>query len=610
MHTSGTMDDELPAIGESILADRYLAPGETTRRQAYKRVACALAAIEPPSRRMQVARRFYTNMLGGAIGAGRIMANAGTANRATMVNCFVHPIGSTTNGAGVAGAAEIENALAAARLTLAMGGGVGYDFSPVAPAAAAFESETSHPARGVCAWIDRFDEACRSLAFEGSRRGAQMAVLRCDHPDLPDFVVAKRGRRRWASFNVSVAITSAFMQAVESDSVWMLRHRATPSPARRAAGAHRLGSDEWCYAEIPARRLWRTIVECACHSAEPGMLFIDTINAANDLAPIETIAATNPCGEQPLPPWGSCVLGPIDVSRLVRHPFGAGGPPEFDFARLGRYVRVHVRLLDNVLDLTRWPLAEQEREARAKRRIGVGVTGLADALTMMRLPYGTPAARSLAATIAACMRDHAYGASAALAAERGPYPLFDMQRCLSAGRFVAKLPPLVRDAIASHGLRNSHLLSFAPAGSVSLAFSDNCSSGIEPAYDWVYRRTVRIGTDAPTLYRVENRAHRLFRSLQGSVPLPNYFVRANDVSPFDHMAMLAALQPFVDAGISKTVTLPSHATANDVDTLFFDAWRAGLKGITVFRPDASLDAVLVADAPDGSAARAGCFVCS
>lgn len=601
------MNDDLPTISESILADRYLAFGETTRRQAFKRVARALAATESPSRRIHVARLFYANMLHGAIGAGRIMANAGTSNHATMVNCFVHPIGSTTGG-GIASAAEIEGALAAARSTLAMGGGVGYDFTPVAPSDAWVEAEASR-SRGVCACIDQFDEACRSVTFEGTRRGAQMAALRCDHPDLLDFVVAKRGRRRWATFNVSVAVTSEFMHAVECDAGWMLRHRATPGPAGLAAGAYRLGDGDWCYAQMPARRLWRAIVECARESAEPGLLFIDTINAANDLAPIETICATNPCGEQPLPPWGSCVLGPIDVSRLVHHPFGVGGTPEFDFVRLGRYVRVQVRLLDNTLDLTRWPLPEQEREAHAKRRIGVGITGLADTLTMMRLPYGAPAARSLAEAIAACMRDHAYGESAALAAERGPYPLFDVQRCLGSGRFAAHLPSLVRDAIALNGLRNSHLLSFAPAGSVSLAFFDNCSSGIEPAYDWVYRRQVRIGNRDPLLYRVENRAYRLFRRLHGSAPLPAYFVKASEVAPADHVAMLAALQPFVDAAISKTVIVSPHATVDDVGSVFFDAWRAGLKGITVFRPDASLDAVLVGDPSTRSAARASCIGC-
>jgi len=603
------MDGKLPTISESDLTGRCLASGETTRLQVFERVARTLAAIEAPTRRAEVARLFYTNMLHGAIGSRPIMANAGTSSNATMVSCFVHPIAPTANDTGVAGKAGIEDALASARVTLAMGGSIGYDFSPVAPADAWVGMETTDR-RGVCACIDRFDEACRSLACEGTRRGAQMAALRCDHPDLPDFVVASRGSRRWPTFNVSVALTDAFMHAVESDATWMLRHRVAPSPVRLGTGAYRLGDGDWCYAEMPARRLWRTIVECARHSAAPGLLFIDTINAANDLAPIETIAATSPYGEQPLPPWGSSVMGPIDVSRLVRYPFGVGGSPTFDFVRLGRHVRVQVRMLDNVLDLTRWPLAEHEREAHAKRRIGVGITGLADALTMMRLPYSAPAARSLATMIVRCVRDHAYAASAALAAERGPYPLFDRQRCLAAGRFTSRLPTHVRDSIAVHGLRNSHLLSFAPSSDVSLAFADNCSRGVEPAYDWCSRRTVQASNAAPGTCCIENHAWRLFRRLhRNRTPLPAFFVKASDVSPVDHVAMLAALQPFVDAAISKTVTVPSRVTADEIDALFFDAWRAGLKGITVFISDESLDAVVANDMSARAASSVRGFEC-
>ena len=597
-----------PPISDLVLADRYLAAGETTRRHAFKRVARALAEAERPDRRWAIARLFYANMLNGAIGAGRIMANAGTQHRATMVNCFVHPI-TSAYGAAVAANIDIENALAAARVTLAMGGGVGYDFSPVAPADA-LRAPHEDVARDVCACIDRFDAGCRAITFQGARRGAQMAVLRCDHPDLLAFVEAKRGRRRWTTFNVSVAVTDAFMQAVENDGLWLLRHRAAPGPARLAAGAYRLTDGDWCYAALPARTLWQTIVQCARDSAEPGLLFIDAINRANDLSSIETIAATNPCGEQPLPPWGSCVLGPIDLSRLVRRPFGIGGSPRFDFGQLGRCVRIQVRMLDNVLETTRWPLIEHEHEARAKRRIGVGITGLADALAMMRIQYGDDSARSFSASIARCMRDQAYAASSALAEERGPYPLFDADRSLAPGRFSTSLPAPVRAAIAMHGLRNSHLLSFAPTGSVSLAFCGNCSSGVEPVFDWVYQRTIRTGRHTTRTYRVENRAYRLFRELHGErTPLPPYFVRASDVAPPEHVSMLGALQPFVDAAISKTVILSSRVTPSEIDSLFFHAWRIGLKGITVFRPDEALDKVLLSGASELEQANTMCVGC-
>lgn len=601
-------------ISAAVLADRYLAPGEGDRRDAFRRVAHALAAVEPAPLRASTARRFYRNMLGGAIGAGRVMANAGTTGDRTMVNCFVQPL--CPSATGVADAADIERALAEASSTLAMGGGVGYDFSPIAPAEAAEPGgagairrdgesagdRRSPPApvdcasRGVCAVIDRFDEGCRRLAFAGARRGAQMAVLRCDHPDLLAFVRAKRGRRRWHTFNVSVAVTDAFMRAVADDGPWTLVHRARPDGVDRARPPRTDGT--FAYSQVGARALWQEIVDCARDSAEPGLLFIDTINATDALAPIESIAATNPCGEQPLPAWGSCVLGPIDLSRLVHCPFGVGGEPSFAFSRLAALVRTQVRMLDNVVSATRWPLAAHAREAQAKRRIGVGVTGLADALAMMRLPYDSPRARRFAARIAEHLRDQAYRASSELAAERGAYPLFDAAHHLAPGRFGARLPADVRDAIARHGLRNSHLLSFAPTGSVSLAFADNCSNGIEPAYDWVYCRAIRFSGHAPQVYRVENHAQRLYRALHGAqAPLPGYFRRAVDIAASDHVAMMAALQPFVDAAISKTVTIAPDASNADVDALFFSAWKAGLKGITVFRPDPQLDAVMMSQAP-------------
>ncbi|MDE2203565.1 MAG: adenosylcobalamin-dependent ribonucleoside-diphosphate reductase [Burkholderiaceae bacterium] len=585
-----TEPEALSPVCAAVLADRYLGPKETTRDQVFRRVAQALAAAEVPERRAHVASLFYGNMLLGAIGAGRIMANAGLARHATMVNCFVHPI--VAPDAPVASLADIERALHQAQATLRMGGGVGYDFSSVAPVDARC-ARPNGATGGVCAVIDRFDQACRSLPLGDTRGGAQMAVLRCDHPDLGAFVAAKRGRKRWTTFNVSVAVTDAFMQAVADDAPWPLLHRAEPNAPLRAAGAYRLDNGSWCYATPPARHLWGLIVEGAHDSAEPGLLFIDTINAANDLADIETIAATNPCGEQPLPPWGSCVLGPIDLSRWVQWPFGVGGQPMFDFVGLGRAVQIQVRMLDNAIDITRWPQDEHMREARAKRRIGVGVTGLADALTMLCLPYDAPEARNMAAQIARCLRDNAYAASTALARERGPYPLFRAERSLAPGHFAAALPRAVRESIARHGLRNSHLLSLAPTGSVSLAFGDNCSSGVEPAFDWAYQRRVRIQHGPPQLYRIENRASRHFRALHGNhAALPGYFVKASQVSGLDHLRMVATLQPFIDASISKTVLISGGVSRAEVDALLFHAWRLRLKGITVFRPDAAADDVL------------------
>ncbi|MGU7784597.1 adenosylcobalamin-dependent ribonucleoside-diphosphate reductase [Burkholderia sp. PU8-34] len=581
--------DEQPVCA-AVLADRYARGGETTRTAVFRRVAHALALAEPMTSRARVEQQFYRNMQRGAIGAGRIMANAGAGPDGTMVNCFVHPVAMPDDASVMAVHAALARALDEARITLLMGGGVGYDFSSLPPAAAYERRGPDTP--DVCAAIDRFDLLCRALPYQGPRHGAQMAVLRCDHPDIVAFVGAKRGRRCWPTFNLSVGVTDAFMEAVADNLPWILRHRVPPCAPSCTQTV--LPDGNWVYATLPARALWRVIVNEARDSSEPGLLFLDTIGAADSLRARERIDATNPCGEQPLPAYGSCVLGPIDLSRLVRHPFGIDGEPHFDFATLADEARVLVRMLDNVIDLTVWPLAAHAREAHEKRRIGIGVTGLADALAMLRLRYDSGAARMVAREIALTMRQHAFSASASLAAERGVFPAYDPADYLDSTAHRAPLPLAVRQAIARHGLRNSHLLSFAPAGSVSLAFGDNCSHGIEPAIDWVQRRHVRTGDNHVHAIRAENHAYRLFRQLHGDhAPLPDYFVKAGDIDPADHVSMLAALQPCVDAAISKTVNVDRRCSLAQVDALFFAAWRERLKGITIFRPDPSFASVIV-----------------
>ncbi|MGU8077855.1 adenosylcobalamin-dependent ribonucleoside-diphosphate reductase [Burkholderia pyrrocinia] len=585
------MDEQ--SLCTTVFAERYAQPGETSHAAVFRRVAHALSLAEPAELRMQAERAFFLNLMRGAIGAGRILANAGAQTGGTMINCFVHPLEIPAEMPVQAVDAALERALDDARHTLLMGGGIGYDFSPVPPADAYQRRLASE--QGVCAAIDRFDAMCRALPFTGPRRGAQMGVLRCDHPDLVAFVTAKRGRSRWPTFNLSVGITDAFMEAVAYDRPWALVHDA---PRYCSSGAPSRQPDErYLYATVPARTLWHEIVNAARDSAEPGLLFLDTIRDANPLREHERIDATNPCGEQPLPSHGSCVLGPIDLSRFVHHPFGVDGKPRFDFATLADAVRIQVRMLDNVLDLTAWPLAAHEREAHRKRRIGVGVTGLGDALTMLRLRYDSAEARAFARGIVLTMREHAFAASASLAAERGAFPAYDPAAYLAGPANRMLLPLKVHHAIARHGLRNSHLLSFAPTGSVSLAFCDNCSNGIEPAAGWIQRRMVRTADGRVRPFRVENHAHRLFRELHGDhARLPDYFVTAADIAPADHVAMLAALQPCVDAGISKTVTMPGQCSLSQVDELFFLAWRERLKGITVFRPDPKLASVVTDDA--------------
>jgi ribonucleoside-diphosphate reductase alpha chain len=400
-----------------------------------------------------------------------------------------------------------------------------------------------------------------------------------------------------------VGVTDAFIQAVENDQPWDLVHAVSPrvigSKVTAGSGPYVHSDDRWVYQTLPARTLWTAITHAAHRSAEPGMLFLDTIDRDNNLRAIESLAATNPCGEQPLPSYGGCVLGPLILPAFVRQPFGVAGrvgsaglqgSATFDMLAFSQAARWQVRALDNLLDIAQWPLPEQASEARAKRRIGVGFTGLADALIMLGLRYDRPEGREMARRISQKLRDSVYAASVALAKERGPYPLFDPDICLAPGTFASRLPAAMRAAIRKHGLRNSHLLSIAPTGSVSLAFADNASTGIEPVFDLVFSRFIQAPDGHRHRFETQDHAWRVFQSLHGggssrwhSVDVPAAFVTALDIRPEDHLAMVAAVQPYVDGAISKTLNLPAHTSAQEVADLFMQAWRQGLKGLTVFR---------------------------
>ncbi|MGP1691283.1 MAG: adenosylcobalamin-dependent ribonucleoside-diphosphate reductase [Giesbergeria sp.] len=589
-------------ISLDVLQEKYLKPGETSAEDLFRRVARALASVEAEGEREKYEALFLANMHAGAIGAGRIMSAAGTTIQATLINCFVQPVGDCIQGMDDEGFPGIYEALREAAETMRRGGGVGYDFSRIRPRGAEVKG-THSMASGPCSYINVFDQSCSTVESAGARRGAQMGVLRIDHPDVMDFITAKRTPGRWNNFNVSVGVSDAFVQAVLDDRPWELVHKARPGATVMGNGAYQRTDGKWVYESLPARELWDTIMKSTYDFAEPGILFLDQINTDNNLHYCEDINATNPCGEQPLPSYGCCDLGPIILTRFVRHPFGFDGVPSFDFDAFEKSVALQVRALDNVLDVTFWPLPQQRDEAHAKRRIGVGFTGMGNTLAMLCVRYDKEEGRAMAARIAEHMRDAAYSASVDLAIEKGGFPKFDADGYLASGTFASRLPEPIKARIREHGIRNSHLLSIAPTGTVSLAFADNASNGIEPPFSWMYKRRKREADGSMAEYSVEDHAWRLYRELGGDVnKLPDYFVSALEMSADGHIAMMKTVQPFVDTAISKTVNIPADYPYEDFKGLYLQAWRAKLKGLATYRPNSILGSVLETHAAPGSEA--------
>ncbi len=590
---SATPAASLPAqaISVEVLLEKYAKGDERTLDELRLRVARALAEAEFPDQRAAWTARFLDAQRRGFIPAGRILSAAGTDLAATLINCFVQPVGDSI-ASMEDGHPGIYTALTEAAETMRRGGGVGYDFSRIRPAGAWVGSTRSH-ASGPVSYMRVFDRSCETVESAGSRRGAQMGVLRCDHPDIEHFIHAK-DQGDLKNFNISVGVTDAFMEAVLADQSIDLVHRAEPGESQIAAGAYQRGDGLWVYRKTAARALWDQVMRSTYDHAEPGVLFLDRINADNNLHYCESIAATNPCAEQPLPPYGCCCLGSVDLTRFVVDPFSA--QPRFDEAGFAEVCGVATRMLDNVLDVTPWPLPAQAQEASNKRRVGLGFTGLGDALVMLNLRYDSEAAREQARRISELMRDSAYSASSDLAAERGAFPLFNADLYLSGGSFASRLPQQLKDKIRYQGLRNSHLLSIAPTGTISLAFADNASNGIEPAFSWSYTRKKRESLadgGGYKEYAVEDHAWRLYRHLFGTdTPLSNAFVTALELSAADHAAMVAAVAPYIDTSISKTVNVPVDYAYADFQDLYTQAWKSGLKGLATYRPNSVLGSVL------------------
>ena len=568
-------DNTLDPIAQAIWAMKYrFKPvggegGDETVEDTWARVAGALAAAEAPVARDAWAQKFHAAMAGYRfLPAGRILAGAGTDRDVTLFNCFVMgTLDDSMEG--------IFQGLKEAAITMQRGGGIGHDFSTLRPRGAPVRG-VGADASGPLSFMDVWDAMCRTIMSAGSRRGAMMGTMRCDHPDIEDFIDAKRDAARLRMFNLSVLVSDDFMAAVKTNARWPLVF------------------DGVTYKTVRARDLWNRIMRATYDYAEPGVIFIDRINVANNLAYCETIHATNPCGEQPLPPYGACLLGSVNLTRFVEHPFT--GKARLDDQALAQTVRVAVRMMDNVIDVSCYPLDAQRREAEAKRRIGLGVTGLADALAMCRERYGSRKAASLAKQWMARIEREAYLASAALAKEKGAFPLFDRDAYI-AGKHIDELDEDVRAAIAEHGMRNALVTSIAPTGTISL-FAGNVSSGIEPVFSHRYERKVLLPDGSHRAEIVEDYAARAYRArFGGKADLPDWFVTAQDLTPHEHLVMQAALQPHVDSSISKTINCPEDISFAAFKAVYEEAYDLGLKGCTTYRPNEVTGAVLSV-APD------------
>jgi len=581
-------------IAEYIWQSKYRFAGDGGRGDddmdaGWWRVAHALAAVEPRDQAAW-AGRFHAILSDFRfLPGGRILAGAGTAHRVTLLNCFVMGlVEDSIDG--------IFRALHEGALTLQAGGGVGYDFSTLRPAGSRARAG-GNIASGPVSFMRVWDSMCATLLATGNRRGAMMATLRCDHPDIERFIEAKRSAGELRHFNLSVLIGDDFMRAVAEDAEWPLVFPA----GNLAEGGGETVLRRWSgqrepvpcrvLRRLPARSLWQRLLRASYDVAEPGVLFIDRINRENNLAYREWISATNPCGEIPLPPYGACDLGSIDLPRFVRHPFGSRA--SLDLAAVADCARSAVRLLDNVLDASHYPLPQQREQVLASRRLGLGITGLADALAMLGQHYASAEARDTAAGVLRRLRDSAYQASIELAREKGAFPAFEAGPYLE-GPFVQRLPEELRRQIARHGLRNSHLLAIAPTGTISL-LANNVSSGIEPIFDLHYRRRVREAEAGEREFEVEDHAYALWRRRHPDKAPPPAFVTARELPPEAHLAMQAALQPLVDNAISKTINIPADFPFDAYRDIYQRAFALGLKGCTTFRPNPVTGSVLASE---------------
>jgi ribonucleoside-diphosphate reductase alpha chain len=581
-------------ISYHIWATKYryahLNSRERTIAETWRRVAVALAAAEPQDAAIWEERFFGILKDFKFLPGGRIQAGAGTAHNVTLFNCFV--MGTVEDS--IPG---IFRALQEGAITMQQGGGIGYDFSTLRPRGARAK-RTGAIASGPVSFMDIWDAMCGAILSTGARRGAMMATLRCDHPDIEEFVTSKHKPGRLRRFNLSVLITDEFMTAVRANEDWPLLF---PLAELDAEGETVMRKWSGAAAAVPcrilrrvrARDLWELILQSTYDYAEPGVLFVDRINEFNNLWYRERISATNPCGEIPLPPYGACDLGSLNLTRFVLAPFTAEA--RIDFAALAETARIAVRLLDNVIDVSRLPLPQQAESARGSRRIGLGVTGLADALVMLGLYYGDD--RSLATAVEAMRHicNAAYCSSIELAKEKGEFLHFERDKYLQSA-FIRGLPADIQEGIAMYGIRNSHLLAIAPTGTISL-LAGNVSSGVEPIFAVSYARKLLAEDGSAKEFALTDYAFNLWRSSGGAVnQLPKGFVSVEELPLRAHLEMQAALQPFIDNAISKTINVPRDYPFSEFRQIYDLAYDRGLKGCTTFRPNPVTGTVLSEDA--------------
>ncbi|EKD89717.1 MAG: hypothetical protein ACD_33C00002G0009 [uncultured bacterium] len=596
----------LQDVCQDVLKMKYFKNNDASREDVLDRTVKGLVANETNKEKYT---KEFREALDYCILGGRINASSGVEGiQTTYINCFVQPVADSVYE-NIGDTPSIMEAVKQAAHTMRLGGGVGYDFSKLRPKGS-WIKKTKSTASGPISYMEIFNVTCNTVISSGLRRGAQIGILRCEHPDIEEFIICKKSddpnipyhKRPFSNFNLSVGITDALMKAVEADEDFELSHIAEPGPELKEKGAYQKPNGIWVYKKVKAKEFYDRIIKATYDRAEPGVVFLDRINEDNNLRYIEVIEATNPCGEQPLPPYGCCDLGHLNLTKFINKTVWDVTGYEFNWNKIKEVIPSLVRMLDNVLDLTPWPLEEQKKEAQSKRRVGIGITGLGDTLIMLGLKYDSDEGRMFAKNIMETIRNESYLASIELAKEKGAFPLFKAEGYLEGeskhlsrkGTFASRLPNNIKEEIRKYGIRNSHLITLAPTGTGSLTFGNNCSSGCEPVFDFIQKRYIRQEDNTRKEVDLLDYAYLVYKEQGGDINnLPNYFESVSTLSVDGHLKMLECLAPYVDSAISKTVNVPSDYSFEDFKNIYIQAWKSGLKGITTYRPNNGLESVIV-----------------